>query len=32
MGAGIHTWLCKPIDRLTLIEAVRHALPPAVNK
>jgi FixJ family two-component response regulator len=31
-GAGVSTWLRKPIDRLTLIEAVRHALTPAVNE
>jgi FixJ family two-component response regulator len=31
-GAGVRTWLRKPIDRLALIEAVRHAIPPAVNE
>ena len=32
VGAGVNTWLRKPIDRATLIEAVRHAIPPAVNE
>jgi FixJ family two-component response regulator len=31
-GAGVRAWLRKPIDRLTLIEAVRHAIPPVVNE
>jgi FixJ family two-component response regulator len=30
-GAGVHTWLRKPIDRPTLIEAVRHAIPRAAR-
>ena len=32
VGSGVNTWLRKPIDRATLIEAVRHAVPPAVNE
>jgi FixJ family two-component response regulator len=31
-GAGVRRWLRKPIDRSTLIEAIRHAIPPAVNE
>ena len=31
-GAGVHTWLRKPIDRLTLIETVRRAIQPAANE
>jgi FixJ family two-component response regulator len=30
-SAGVHTWLRKPIDRPTLIEAVRHAIPRAAS-
>ena len=29
--AGVHTWLRKPIDRLTLIETVRRAISPGAN-
>jgi FixJ family two-component response regulator len=30
-SAGVHTWLRKPIDRLTLIETVRRAIEPGSN-
>jgi FixJ family two-component response regulator len=31
-SAGVHTWLCKPLHRSTLIEAVRHAIQPTANE
>jgi len=30
-SAGVHTWLRKPIDRLTLIETVRRAIEPGAT-
>jgi FixJ family two-component response regulator len=30
-SAGVHTWLRKPIDRLTLVETVRRAIEPGAN-
>jgi FixJ family two-component response regulator len=30
-NVGVHTWLRKPIDRLTLIETVRRAIAPGAN-
>jgi FixJ family two-component response regulator len=31
-SAGVHTWLRKPLDRSTLIAAVRHAIQPTANE
>ena len=31
-STGVHTWLRKPIDRLTLIETVQRAILPGANQ